>query len=566
MGEDQPQSQGKILPSAVTLKRRRIPLIWLVPAITALIALWLAYDTWSKQGPTITVTFESGSGLQPGQSQLKYKDITMGTVKSIEVTPDYSKVTVTIETVHAATRFLKDNTTFWVVKPQLFAGRVSGLDTLLSGSYVAMLPQAEGGKPARQFAGSEDPPILTANVPGTTFKLEARRLRSISLGAPIFYRDLEVGTVLGWDLGHMARSVTIHAFVRAPFDQYVHEDTQFWNASGIAVRLGGEGVKVEMESFRAVLLGGIAFETRPGRARQADPEHSFQLYPNRESARSAGYARHLSFVSYFEGSVAGLGEGSDVTLHGLKIGEVNEVELTYDPKVDRILAAVHFEVQGDRITGITEQSNIPAGTYAAIMVERGLRATLEAPSLISPGKIIALQFLPNAPKADLLRGKGEEYIMPTGGSGGFESLTRAAGELMSKINSIDFAAIGAETKSLMQGLDDKINGPQMKNTLDSLEATMKDLQNFMRRLDVDSAPALARLPAMADQLEGSLGKVNKLAGSLNTAYGDESRFSRELDRLLPQLNEMARSFRALADLLARHPEALIKGRTSTGKE
>src|SRR5579872_3566747 len=173
MGEDHPaqgEQQGKVLPSAIALRRRRVPLVWLVPVATALIALWLAYDTWSKQGPTITVTFESGNGLQPGQSQLKYKDITMGTVKSMVVSPDYSKVVVTIETVREATRFLKDNTVFWVVKPQLFAGRVSGLDTLLSGSYVAMLPSPEGGKAGRDFAGSEDPPILTTREPGTIFK------------------------------------------------------------------------------------------------------------------------------------------------------------------------------------------------------------------------------------------------------------------------------------------------------------------------------------------------------------------------------------------------------------
>ena len=150
--------------------------------------------------------------------------------------------------------------------------------------------------------------------------------------------------------------------------------------------------------------------------------------------------------------------------------------------------------------------------------------------------------------------------MPTAPGGGFDSLTRAAGEVMSKINNIDFAAIGANLTSLTKGLNDKINGPQMKETLAALDATMQDLQSFMQKLNVDSGPALKRLPAMANQLEGSLAKVNKLAGSLNNAYGDESRFSRELDRLLPQLNDMTRSLRALADLLARHPEALIKGR------
>ncbi len=564
MGEEQPK--GKMLPTVISLRHRRIPLIWLVPAITVLIALWLAWDTWSKQGPTITITFDSGNGLQPGQSQLRYKDIPMGTVKSMEVSPDYSKVIVTVETTHEATRFLKDNTVFWVVKPKLFAGRVSGLDTLLSGSYIGMLPSPQGGKPERHFKGSEDPPILTTNEPGTIFKLDARRLGSISLGSPIFYRDLEVGAVLGWDLGHMARSVTIQAFVRAPFDKYVHQDSRFWNASGVSVKLGADGIKVEMESFRTLLLGGIAFDTNPRtKAKVAEAGDSFPLYADREAATAAGFGRRLRVVSYFEGSVAGLTEGSDVTLHGLKIGDVTEVDLVYDAKRDRVVAPVHYVVEGDRIQGIAARPNLPLGTGAAEMVKRGFRATLEAPSLISSGKVIAIVEIPSAPPAELGH-QGDEFVMPTAPGGGFESLTRAAGEVMSKINNIDFAAIGANLASLSKGLDDKINGPQLQATLNSLQATMQDLQSFMRKLDADSGPALAKLPAMADQLEASLTKVNKLAGSLNNAYGQESRFSRELDRLLPQLNEMTRSFRALADLLARHPEALIKGRPSTGKE
>ena len=165
------------VPTAGARRRRRIPLVWIVPLLTALIAAWLAWDTYSKRGPTITVSFEAAAGLQAGQSQLKFKDVVMGTVKTIVVTPDFSKVLVTVETTREAEGLLSDKTIFWIVKPQLFAGNLSGLDTLLSGSYIGMLPSAVKGKPERHFVGSPDPPILTAAVPGTTFSWspEARR-------------------------------------------------------------------------------------------------------------------------------------------------------------------------------------------------------------------------------------------------------------------------------------------------------------------------------------------------------------------------------------------------------
>jgi paraquat-inducible protein B len=185
-------------------------------------------------------------------------------VKTITLPPDLSNVIVTVETLREAEPLLTDKTIFWVVKPQLFAGNISGLDTLLSGSYIGMRPSTEKGKPQRSFIGNQDPPILQAATAGTTFKLETKRLGSISLGSPIFFRDLDVGTVLGWDLGDLANSVTIHAFVRAPFDQYVRDNSTFWNASGVSVKLGAGGIDVQMESLRALLLGGIAFDTPSG--------------------------------------------------------------------------------------------------------------------------------------------------------------------------------------------------------------------------------------------------------------------------------------------------------------
>jgi len=524
-----------------------------VPIITGLLALWLAWDTYSKRGPTITVSFEAASGLTAGQSQLKFKDVTMGTVKSVAVSPDLTKVLVTIETTREAAPLLNDKTVFWIVKPQLFAGNISGLDTLLSGSYVGMLPTTEAGKPQREFVGKADPPILTTAVPGTTFILDTRRLRSISLGSPIYYRDLEVGTVLGWDLGNMARSVAVHAFVRAPFDKYVHDDSTFWNASGISVKLAGTGIDVQVESLKALLMGGIAFESRPGTSAPVSAaNHRFQLYPNRDAAQAAGFSHHLEVMSNFSGSVAGLDVGADVTLHGLKIGEVTEVGLLFDPKRSRIVAPVRYRIDAERIAGIAAIKGMPPGTVAEEMVKRGFRAVLQAPSLIAPGKIVAIEFVPDAPP-DELRREGDVFIVPSSEGGGFDSITRSANELLSKINRIDFDAIGNSITGVAKGLDATINGPEIK-------AILADTKDTMRKIDAGVGPAMAKLPDIANQLQVALTQVTRLASSINAGYGGESRLNRDVESLVRQLTDTARSVRALSDLLTRNPEALIKGR------
>ena len=347
--------QRAAVPRARTGRSRRISVIWVIPLVAVAIGGWLAWDTWSKEGPTIRISFDSGEGLQAGQSQLKFRDIVFGTVKSLKLAPDHTHVVVTVATTHEAKPLLTDKTIFWVVKPRLFAGNVSGLETLLSGSYIGMMPGEAGGKAQHKFVGQEDPPILQENIPGHTFLLKAERLGSISVGSPVFFRDLSVGEVLGWDIADMAEYVTIRAFVRAPYDGYVHDETRFWNASGVSVQLAGAGIDVQMESLKALLLGGIAFETPPMEkpAQVSLEDHIFPLFRSRERAEAASYTRKVPLVSYFPGSVNGLARGSEVTMHGLVIGRVTDVRLAYDADKDIVVAPVRYEVEPERIIGLS---------------------------------------------------------------------------------------------------------------------------------------------------------------------------------------------------------------------
>src|SRR5437016_38560 len=387
--------QRAAIPRATARRSRRISVIWLIPLVAVAIGGYLAWDTLSKEGPTIKISFDSGEGLQAGQSQLKFKEIVFGTVKSLELAPDNTHVVVTVATTREAKPLLTDQTIFWVVKARLFAGNVSGLETLLSGVYIGMLPAK--GEPQREFVGREDPPILQANVPGHTFMLKAKRLGSISLGSPVFYRDLNVGEVLGWDIADMAEYVTIRAFVRAPYDGYVRDQSRFWNASGLSVKLGGAGVEVQMESLKALLLGGIACETPKAdiRAAAAPENHVFPLFADRDAANSASYTRKIQVISYFPGSVKGLAPGSEVTMHGLKVGEVTDVRLVYDPAKDAIVAPVRFEVEPERVIGVGKRVFKTDAEAVDALHKKGLRASLQSTSLITGQQMVTLEFVPD---------------------------------------------------------------------------------------------------------------------------------------------------------------------------
>ncbi|MGH7031969.1 MAG: intermembrane transport protein PqiB [Stellaceae bacterium] len=549
-------------------RRRRVSVIWIIPLVAVAIGAWLAWDTWSKEGPTITVTFDTAEGLQAGQSQLKFKDIVFGTVKSLGLSPDHNHVVVRIATTRQAEPLLTHKTVFWVVKPRLFAGAISGLQTLFSGSYVGMLPGAKPGTAQRKFTGREDPPILEAHIPGRIFYLKAGRLGSISLGSPIFYRGLGVGEVLGWDIADMAQNVTIHAFVRAPYDTYVHDDTRFWNASGLSVKLAGTGLKIEVESLRAVLLGGIAFATPRSHSHvdlASQEEHVFPLFADQETADAASYTTKIPAVSYFPGSVSGLGPGSPVTIHGLVVGHVTDVRLVYDKEKDAVLAPVRFEVEPERVIGVGVKVFKNPAEAVAVLLQKGLRATVQSASLITGQQQVALDFLPDAPPAKLATEDGY-FVLPTAPGGGFAGLQASANDLLDKVNAIPFDQIGKNLDGILKSVNDLANGPQMRDALVRLAATIGTVEQLTKHVDAGTAPAMKQLPQMAAQLQKTVTNANKLLMSLDSGYGNNTRFNRDMERLLAQTNDAVASIRALADLLARHPEALIKGRPGGGVE
>lgn len=544
---------------------RRLSLIWAIPIVTAIIGAWLAWDTLSQRGPLITITFESAEGLQAGQSHVRYKAVDMGLVEGIALTPDQQRVAVKVRMTRAAQRLLRSSTQFWVVKPRFFAGSISGLETLFSGAYIGMLPSAQGGPEVYAFKGLEDPPVLQSDEPGHTFLLRAPSIGNLNLGSPVYYRDLTVGEVLGWDIGDMADTVTVHAFVRAPYDRYVHDETRFWNASGATVSLGTNGLKLQLESLRALVLGGIAFDTstEAHNSPVSGENHAFTLYASKEAADTASYRQHVPMLAYFGGSVAGLAAGAPVVLRGIRIGEVQQVTLEYDAKTDNVVVPVRFDVEPERIKDWPVQPRSDLPTTLHDLVARGLRVRLESASLITGQKQLNIDVFPNSPPAEL-RIEDNRYVIPALSDGGSDDVMSAASAILGKLNAVPFQQIGDNLNSTLAALSSVANGEQLRQSLESLHNTLAGADALVKRLNTDAGPALKRLPAIADQLEDSVRHANKVIASVDHGYGGNSTFNRDFDRMMVQIADTARSVRVLADLLTRHPEALIRGRADQG--
>ena len=234
--------------------RRWFVWVWIVPIAAAGIVVWLTWRALADRGPEITIEFKAAEGLQAGQTKIEHRDVDVGTVESVELTKDMSRVIVHARMTRRAAPFLNEQTRFYIVAPHVGVGGISGLSTIVSGSYIEMYPGRDG-QPQRHFVALEEPPILAPDVRGRSFTLQTPDLGSLTQGSPITYHGVSVGEVEGYVLSIDGSHVTVTAFIRAPWDDLVHPETRFWNAGGVDLSLGAQGVRVRANSWQQLLSG-----------------------------------------------------------------------------------------------------------------------------------------------------------------------------------------------------------------------------------------------------------------------------------------------------------------------
>src|SRR5262245_14997338 len=290
------------VPQASVERRRRgrISVVWVIPILAAAVAIGIAVQRIMSEGPTITIVFPVAQGIEAGKTAIKYKDVNIGTVTAVKLTSNYAKVEVTAKIIKSAAGLMVEDAKFWVVEPRITLSGVSGLGTLLSGNYIGF-EAGRSTKDQRAFVGLSEPPIITSGR-GRAFTLRAVTLGSLGVGAPVYYRSLEAGQILAYDLAKDGSSIEIKIFVNEPYDKYVTADTRFWNASGIDVSVGAGGVDIRTESLVAIIAGGVAFDA-PGFARAGQAAAAantiFTLHKDRETALKEPDSVTRRYVLFF---------------------------------------------------------------------------------------------------------------------------------------------------------------------------------------------------------------------------------------------------------------------------
>ena len=223
----------------------------------------------------IKIQFNNGSGLQANQTVLKYRGVHIGEVRSVQLSSDTTHDEVQVRLNASAKNLTRAGSQFWTVRPEVGAGGLHGLETIVTGPYIQVQPGH--GPPQAKFIGVEDPPILKTAKSGLEVILTTPQIKTLSIGSPVYYRGIEVGNVEYFVLNDNATQVRIHLLIKPAFSPLVHAETKFWNAGGISMRLKLSGINISAESFKSLIIGGIAFATPPTPGNMVSNGCIFQL-------------------------------------------------------------------------------------------------------------------------------------------------------------------------------------------------------------------------------------------------------------------------------------------------
>lgn len=532
-------------PAPDPVRRRRarwLPsVVWLIPIVAAVVGLSLLMRTLAERGPDIQVTFRTAEGLVPGKTPVRYKDVDIGLVKSVRLAADRSYVVANIALTKDAEGFAVKDSRFWVVRPRLAVSGVSGLETLLSGSYVGV----DAGKSEEEvsvFTGLEEPPVVTTDSSGKQFVLRAADLGSLDIGSPVYYRRVQVGQVVAYQLEPNGRDITLRVFVNKPYDSLVTADTRFWHASGVDLKLDAGGFKLSTQSLVTVLLGGVAFQA-PDDSPASDPvaeNTQFLLAGDQtEAMRAADELAPTLAVLNFEQSVRGLSPGAPVDFRGVVVGQVRSIGIDYVRETRSFRLPVVVELyparMGFRLDDVENQQR--ARGIVENMIKRGFRAQLRTGNLLTGQLYVALDFFPKAGPANVNLDAPIAELPTTAGA--LDELQAKLGDIVTKLGNVPFDEIGQD----------------LRKTVATLNTTLNSADKLVRQLQGDVAPEV--LAALQD--------ARKTLNSANGTLSSDAPLQQDTRRMMQELTRTAVSLRALTDYLERHPEALLRGKTEKDK-
>lgn len=520
-------------PAQIRTSRVLVSTVWLVPLATAIVGGWLLIKNIHAKTQEVTLLMDNAEGIEINNTTIRVLDVEVGRVTAIRLNSTRDGVEITAQLNKESMDLMRKDTQFWVVKPRIDQNGVTGLSTLLSGSYISFAPGISE-ESEDTFKVSELPPISALGESGMRLNLVGKNKKMVNVGSPVLFENHIVGTVETAKFNPTDQTVHYSIFIQSPNESLINGASSFWLDDGIDIRLDGGGINIQTPPVSALLSGAISFDSpryKPNADKKVNNGDEFAIHNNRAEIENTPGPRTLYYVTFFNSSIRGLDVGAPVIYKGIRIGNVADIPYFQNDDQQHLFKngwiPVRIRIEPYLIEGQSTQHRPDKEQWQQTIqaaLDNGLTATITSNNLILGSKLIEL--VDNRLKENTLKPyqdyQGHTVIASSNGDG-IDEIQQQLAKLLEKINSLpldqsiqELNGSLKEIRQLMGTVNQLLNQsetqslPQeLKNTLQELQQTLQgispqspayqEVQNTLRNLDKTLKNAQPILNTLTEQ-------------------------------------------------------------------
>jgi len=528
--------------------------IWIVPIIAVAIAGWLGFQYISELGPKIEIIFESNEGLRAGQSLVKFRNVPIGKVEKVILNESGNGVKVIARMDKEIKNYLNDQAKFWIVKPEVGMGGVSGLDTIFTGTYIELLSK-KSRMNKKSFMGLNQPYRQVEK--GEYYHLNASSSYGIEKGTPIFFKSMKAGYVEHVSISIDGKSVDVAIYIDKSFTQYIHKDSKFWVQSSVSIGYANGQLSLNMAPITHIMRGGIEFSSSGESTNTNIPsDYIFRLYKSNAVASDKkiglGGKAIRDYILEFNETTAKLKKDASVKYDKFDVGRVKDISYKYNNKTHLLKGKVTITIDTSIFHDPTDINHTGEDNLEQA-VKDGLRASMKEYDPISGLLYINLDFIDTNETKQI---KHYSYYSS------FPSITQDGNSIMSSINELLDSIKKLPLENLINSIDQSIDNFSsiLKENQDVTHAIMVNLNKTMVSVNkMVSDRGFKKLPTQLNKTMIELQNILKSLDRVLKSNSNKSLLSSQLTETLKELNKSSAETQRLLKKLDRKPNALIFG-------
>lgn len=520
--------------------------VWIIPLLALCAALYVAWQSFNDRGPLVMIEFQQGAGIKAGETELRYRDVTVGVVEKVGFTEGLERVTASVRVDKGVAPFIDSGAVFWIVQPEVSAQGITGLSTVLSGVYIEGSWDDVPGPSLGRFQGSSEAPLIRPGQSGLQIAFRTVANGQLTDNAPILFKGIEVGRVGRASIAPRGNFAIVEALIFEEHRDLINESTRFWDTSGFSVNIGPSGAEIDFSSIATLVGGGVTFDTFVSGGGPVQDGTVFEVFPDKESARNslfnASAVDPLEISVIFDDNVSGLTVGAPVELSGLKIGEVSTISGIVDVDQfgdNRVRLNANLSIQPARLGlpgAVTAESAL---TFLQSRVAAGLRARLASASLLTGGLKVEFLMVSDAQPALLRSPDGGFPVMPTTENETSDAAATVEG-VFTRINNLPIEELLNSAIVFLDSAEAFISNEDLRETPTDVRALLAELQGLVSSDDIRNIPV---------SVNATLSRVEDLVTDI-----EEQEIARRLAEVLDgaagAVSAVETSVASLPDLLA----------------